>query len=50
MSTDPDRAAAEKAEADKKAAEDAAAATKARPLHGLLEGITRLSRSYCFLF
>ena len=29
MSTDADRAAAEKAEADKKAAEDAAAATKA---------------------
>ena len=47
MSTDAERAAAEKAEADK---QDAAAATKPRPLPGLLEGITCLSYSYYFLF
>ena len=46
MSSDAERAAAKKTEADKKAAEDAsAAATAAAILHGLLEGIPRLSLS-----
>ena len=50
MSTDADRAAAEKAEADKKVAEDAAAATKAAASAWPTGGYNSFIRSYCFLF